>query len=151
MKIVNRNFHREYEELEKFEAGIVLTGGEAKAIQQGGLRLEGSFVKLYDDGAYLLNAEIPIYQYAKIEDYNPRRNRKLLLHGAELERLRGKIASAPGLTIAPISCYNKGKRIKLEIALSRGRKDVEKRKREKTKEIEKSQKREAKEFMKEKY
>lgn len=148
MKIINRNYTREYQELEKFEAGISLTGGEVKVVKGGGIKLEGSFVKITDSGAQLMNAQIPAYQYAKKEDYDPKRSRKLLLHREELERLKGKIASSPGLTIIPVSCYNKGALIKLEIALAKGRKDIEKRKIEKKKEIEKSQKREAKEYLK---
>lgn len=148
MKIINKQYHHEYEELEKFEAGIALTGAEAKSLQQGGLRLEGSFVKIRDDGAFLLNAEISVYQFAKIENYDPRRSRKLLLHQKELERLKGKLASSPSLTIIPLSCYNKGRKFKLEIALSRGRKNLEKRKREKVKDIAREQKREAKEYLK---
>lgn len=148
MKIINRIYTRDYQELEKYEAGIALTGGETKVVKAGGIKLEGSFVKITDSGAQLMNAQIPIYQYAKNENYDPKRIRKLLLNRQELERLRGKIASSPSLTIVPVSCYNKGALIKLEIALAKGRKDIEKRKIEKKKEIEKSQKREAKEYLK---
>ncbi|MBI4004967.1 SsrA-binding protein SmpB [Candidatus Roizmanbacteria bacterium] len=146
MKIVNRSYNREYEEIEKYEAGIALTGGEVKVVQQGGIKLEGSFVKLRDDGAYLLNAEIPPYQYARDKEYDPKRSRRVLLHQEELERLRSKIASAPSLTIVPIACYNKGRLLKLEIALSRGRKDLEKRKREKARDVKRAQEKEAKEY-----
>ncbi len=149
MKIVNRSYHREFEALETFEAGIALTGPEVKVIREGGLRLDGSFVKITGEGAVLHNAEIPAYKYAPNENYDSKRNRKLLLHQEELERLRTKISSQPGLTIVPISCYNKRSLIKLEIALSRGRKDLEKRKREKTRDIKRNEKREAKEYMKE--
>ncbi|QQG44390.1 MAG: SsrA-binding protein [Candidatus Roizmanbacteria bacterium] len=148
MKVINRVYNREYEELEKYEAGIALTGGEVKEVKKGGIKLEGSYVKLMESGPHLVNAEIPAYKYAKNENYDPKRSRKLLLHKDELEHIRSKIASTPSLTVIPIACYNKGNLIKLEIALSRGRKDIEKRKREKAKEIKRSQQREAKEYMK---
>lgn len=148
MKIINRRFQREYEEIEKYEAGIALTGGEVKVIRQGGLKLDGSFVRIVNDEALLFNAEIPSYQFAKIENYDPRRTRKLLLHKKELERLKNKITSSGGLTIIPIACYNKGNLIKFEIALSRGRKDLEKKKLEKRKAVERQEKREAKEYLK---
>lgn len=148
MKIHNRNYHREYEEVEKFETGIVLTGGEAKMVREGAVKLENAFVKLYPDGAYLMNAEIQQYPYTRGQEYDPRRNRKLLLNKKELARLKAKIHSTPGLTIVPIVCYNKGRVFKLEIALSRGRKDIEKRKREKTRDIEIAEKREMKEHLK---
>lgn len=148
MKIVNRNYHREYEAIETFEVGIALTGPEVKSIRGGGLRLEGSFVKITEEGPMLHNAEIPKYRFATLQDYDPKRNRKLLMHSNELERLKAKISSSPGLTIVPISCYNKRSLIKLELALSRGRKDLEKRKREKARDMKRNEKREAKEYMK---
>jgi SsrA-binding protein len=147
MKIINRKFHREYREIEAIEAGISLTGSEVKSIRKGGLKLDDSYVRIMDKGVFLINAEIPIYKYAKIEKYDPKRSRKLLLHKKEMLRLMTKIASG-GLTIAAKSCYNKGPLIKLEIALVKGRKDIEKRKLEKNRDIKRNEKREAKEYIK---
>jgi len=148
MKIINRKFNRDYKEIESLEAGISLIGSEVKSIRLGRLKLDDSFVRIMEDGnAYLINAEIPIYQFARNQNYDPKRRRKLLLHKKELIRLRTKIHSA-GLTLAPKSCYNKGPLIKLEIALVRGRKDIEKRKLERERDIKRNEKREAKEFMK---
>lgn len=147
MKIINRKFHREYSEVEAIEAGISLYGSEVKSIRKGGLKLDDSYVKIMDKGAFLINAQIPIYEYAKIEGYDPKRSRKLLLHKKELLRLRTKITSG-GLTIAAKSCYNKGPLIKLEIVLVKGRKDIEKRKLEKNRDIKRNEKREVKEYMK---
>jgi len=147
MKIINRKFHREYSEVEAIEAGISLYGSEVKSIRKGGLKLDDSYVKIMDKGVFLINAQIPIYEYAKIEGYDPKRSRKLLLHKKELLRLRTKIASG-GLTLAPKSCYNKGPLIKLEIALVKGRKDIEKRKLEKNRDIKRNEKREVKDYMK---
>lgn len=148
MKIINRKFHREYQELEKYEVGIVLNGAEVKSIRKGRLQLEDAFVKIVGNEAFLINAQIPLYEYAKIPEYDLKRSRKLLLHKKELLRLKTKIAGGGSLTLAPLSCYNKGDLIKLEIALVKGRKDVEKRKLEKKRDIVRNEKREAKEYMK---
>jgi len=148
MKIINHKFNREYKEIENIEVGIVLTGAEVKSIRRGRLKLDNSFVKIMEDGsAYLINAEIPIYEFARSQNYDPKRTRKLLLHKKELLRLRTKMTAA-GLTLAPKSCYNKGPLIKLEIALVKGRKNIEKRKLEKQRDIARSEKREAKEYIK---
>lgn len=148
MKIINRKFHREYQELEKYEAGIVLNGAEVKSVRDGRLKLDDAFVKIIGSEAYLINAQIPLYEYARIPGYDLRRTRKLLLHKKELLRLKTKIAGGGSLTLVPVSCYNKGRLIKLEIALVKGRKDIEKRKLEKRRDIERQEKREVKEWMK---
>ncbi len=147
MKIINRKFGREYKEIEKYEAGIVLTGPEVKSVRAGRMRLEGAFVRLLGSEVYLVNAEIPIYQYAQSTNYDPRRTRKLLLHKKEVVRLKTKLSGAPGLTIVPVSCYNKRGLIKLEIALAKGRRDIEKRKREKARDIKRAIDREIKEYV----
>ncbi len=148
MRIINRKFHREYTELEKYETGIILSGAEVKSLREGRLQLEDAFVRLMGSEAYLINANIPIYQYARMSDYDPKRSRKLLLHKKELLRLKTKIAQGGGLTLAPVSCYNKGALIKLEIALVKGKRDIEKRKLEKKRDIERQEKRELKEWTK---
>lgn len=148
MKVVNRVFHRNYQEIELFEAGIVLSGSEVKSVKEGNIRLEDAFVKIFDNEAYLINADIPIYHYSRPAGYDSRHRRKLLLHKKELLRLSVKLQASPGLTIAPKSCYNKGRLIKLQIALAKGRKDLEKRKLEKARDIEREEKREVKEYMK---
>lgn len=147
MKIINRKFHREYREIEKYEAGIVLTGAEVKSIRAGGLRIDDAFVRIMGSEVYLINAEIPIYQFARNNTYEAKRTRKLLLHKKELLKLKVKMASG-GLTLAPVSCYNKGPHIKIEIALVRGRKDIEKRKIEKKRDVKIREEREMKEYVK---
>jgi SsrA-binding protein len=148
MKIINRKFHREYQEIEKFEVGIVLNGAEVKSVREGRIKLDDAFVKILGAEAYLINTQIPLYKYARIPGYDFKRTRKLLLHKKELIRLKTKIASGGSLTLAPVSCYNKGGLIKLEIALVKGRKDIEKRKLEKKRDIERQEKREVKEYLK---
>jgi len=147
MKIINRKFHRDYREIQKYEAGIVLTGAEVKSIRSGRLRIDDAFVRIIGSEAYLINAEIPIYEFARNSAYESKRSRKLLLHKRELLKLKVKMASG-GLTLAPVSCYNKGPHIKLEIALVKGRKDIEKRKLEKKRDIKIREEREMKEYIK---
>lgn len=148
MKIVNRKFHRDYEALEMYEVGIVLTGAEVKSIREEKMKLEDAFVKIMGDEVYLINANIAPYSFAVEKGYDARRRRKLLLHRKEILRLQTKLGQGGRLTIAPLACYNKGRHIKLEIALSRPRKDIEKRKQEKKRDVERSQKREMKEYTK---
>ena len=146
MKIINRKFHRNYREIEKYEAGIVLTGAEVKSIRAGGLRIDDAFVRIMGSEVYLINAEISIYKFARNDTYESKRSRKLLLHKKELLKLKIKMVSG-GLTLAPVSCYNKGHHIKLEIALVKGRKDIEKRKVEKQRDIKIREEREIKEYV----
>jgi len=114
----------------------------------GSNRLDDGFVRVMGDEVYLINADIPIYKFTRPQGYASRRSRKLLLHKKEILRLKIKLSAGSNLTVAPISCYNKGSRIKLEIALAKGRRDVEKRKLEKNRDIEREQRREVKEYMK---
>jgi len=147
MKVVNRKFNREYEALDTFEVGIILNGAEVKSVWKEQIQLDDAFVKIVGNEAFLLNATIPLYQFAQGKGYDPKRTRKLLLHRKELLKMQVKMASG-NLTMAPRSCYNKGPYIKLEIALVRGRKEIEKRKLEKKRDIEQNQKREMKEYLK---
>ena len=147
MKIINRKFHRDYREIEKYEAGIVLTGAEVKSIRAGGLRIDDAFVRIMGSEVYLINADIPIYKFARNNAYESKRTRKLLLHKKELLKLKVKMASG-GLTLTPVSCYNREPHIKLEIALVKGRKDIEKRKLEKKRDIKIREEREMKEYVK---
>ena len=148
MKVVNRKFHRDYQAIETVEAGVVLSGAEVKSVRAGNIRLEDSFVKIIGLEAYLINADIPIYQFARPQGYDSRRSRKLLLHKKELIRLVTKLNSGARLTLAPVSCYNKHGYIKLEIALAKPRGKIEKKKLEKARDIKRDQKREMKEYLK---
>jgi SsrA-binding protein len=126
MKITNRKAGFDYTILERIEAGIALTGAEVKSIRAGHVRLEASFVRLGERGAQLINAEILPYAYSRPAGYDPKRTRQLLLHKSQLLAVRSRMESA-NLTVIPISLYTKGPRIKLEIALARGKKQFEKR------------------------
>jgi len=125
MNVVNKNVDREFEILEKMEAGIALTGGEVKSARLGRIRLEGSFVKFVGNEIHLINCDISPYDFARPESYDSKRTRKLLLHKSQILRLKTKIQGAGKLTIVAIACYNNKSRIKLEIALVRGKKTWE--------------------------
>lgn len=126
MKIVNKKAPHEYTILDRFEAGIHLTGPEVKSVKGGHAGLEGAFVRLVGSEAYLVNAQIFPYTPARVEGYDPRRTRKLLLHKRELVSLKSKLEGS-NLTLLPLSWYTKGPLIKLEIGLARGKKQYEKR------------------------
>ena len=125
MKIFNRKANFNYELLEKFEAGLVLNGGEVKSVRGGHLKLEESFIKIKDGEAWLFNAHVHPYSFA-VEEVDPTRPRKLLLHKNQLLKLN-QLTEQKGLTIVPVSCYIKGNNIKLEIAIGKGKKKYEKR------------------------
>jgi len=138
---------RDYEAVEKFEAGLSLIGAEVKSVRQGGLRLEGSYIAFLKDGPHLVGADISKYRFADNKNYDSKRSRKILLTNKEILKIKGKLTSGRGLTVVPMSCYNKGALLKLEIAIVRGRKDLQKRKYDKQKTIDRNEKREVKEFI----
>ena len=135
----NKKATFDHEILEKFEAGLVLTGQEVKSIRSGHVSLNGTFVTFHKNEAMLTNVHIPKYKFAgSLPDYDPEHSRKILLHRKEINKLRGKLQEK-GLTIVPLSIYTKGRRIKVKIAIVRGKKKHDKRrdikKREQTREI----------------
>lgn len=136
----NRKARFDYEILETFEAGLVLSGAEVKSARGGRMNLTGSYVNFIGGELHLIGANIAPYQPKnQPPDYDPSQSRKLLLKKSELDYLAGK-TQQKGLTLVPIKVYNKGRRIKLELALARGKKEYEKRekiaKREAAREIE---------------
>jgi len=126
MKIINRRASYDYRLLEKFEAGIVLSGPEVKSVKAGHFHLEEAFCQVKNGELWLFNAHIHPYNFADTQDYDPRRARKLLLHKKEILKL-AQYSLQKGLTIIPVFCYTKGNKIKLEIALAKGKKKYEKR------------------------
>lgn len=123
----NRKAHFDYEILETFEAGLVLSGSEVKSIQNGRMNLAGSYINFHDGGLYLVGSSVAPYQPKnQPTDYDPFRSRKLLLRKNEIAALAGKIKQK-GLTLVPLKAYNKGRRIKLEFAVVRGKKQYDKR------------------------
>ena len=123
----NRKARFDYEILETFEAGLVLSGAEVKSIKNGRMNLTGSYINFHNGELYLIGAFIAPYQPKnQPADYDPYRSRKLLLRKKELVSLIGKI-KPKGLTLIPLKAYNKGRRIKLEFAVARGKKQYDKR------------------------
>lgn len=123
----NRKAYFDYEMLEKYEAGIELLGMEVKSMRAGRMSLEGSFVIVRGGEVFLINASIPPYQAKNTpKDYDPLRNRKLLLTKKEIQELASSEKNK-SLTIVPISVYNKGRKIKLLVALVKGKKKYDKR------------------------
>ncbi|MCJ7827780.1 SsrA-binding protein SmpB [Patescibacteria group bacterium] len=126
MRVTNRQARYNYFLSEHFEAGIVLTGAEVKSVKDGRIRLEEAYVRLLESGAWLVNANISPYKFADNRNYKPTRSRRLLLHKKEILSLAKKM-EAKGLTLVPVSCYLKKGRIKVEVALARGKKKWDKR------------------------
>ena len=123
----NRKARFNYEILEKYETGIELLGVEVKSVRGGQMSLEGAFVIMRGGEAFLINANIPPYQVKNSpKDYDPLRNRKLLLTKKEISGLSGSEKNK-SLTIVPLSVYNKNRKIKVEIALVKGKKKFDKR------------------------
>ena len=130
--ISNRKASFNYEFLERFEAGIELSGAEVKSLRAGRGSLDGAYVIVRGSQAWLEKLDIPPYQPGNIAGGNSEaasdRPRKLLLTRPEISRLASVgTGSAKGLTIVPISVYNKGRKLKLEIVLARGKKKFDKR------------------------
>jgi len=140
----NKKAYFNYEILEKFEAGIVLIGQEVKSIKLGRINLLGSYVVLRDEEVFLINANVPPYQPKNLlKDYDPMRSRKLLLKKSEIQYLIGKVEQK-GLTLMPLRVYTKKGKIKLEFAIARGRKKINKKELIKKREIEREIARELK-------
>lgn len=122
----NRRARFEFEKLESLEVGIALTGTEIKSIRNGNLSLNEGFARVRDGELWLVNFTIPPYKEGSHFNHEPARPRKLLLHREQLDRLQGR-AAEKGLTLVPLRLYFKGGKVKLELALMRGKKIWDKR------------------------
>ncbi|MBE3550311.1 MAG: tmRNA-binding protein SmpB [Brockia lithotrophica] len=122
----NRKAFHDYHIEERYEAGISLLGSEVKAVRQGRVNLRDSYVRIRDGEAYVVGMHISPYEKASAFVPDPTRTRKLLMHRREIERLMGKVQTE-GYTIVPLSLYGKGRWIKLEIGLAKGKKLHDKR------------------------
>jgi len=131
----NRHAAHDYHLLERFEAGLALTGTEVKSAKDGRVQLKDSFAEVAGNEAWLLNAHIGQYSHGNRENHEPTRRRKLLLHRAEIDKLLGKTREK-GLTLVPTKMYLKNGRIKLELAVAKGKKLHDKRESERTREME---------------
>ena len=122
----NRQASFRYNLLERFEAGIVLTGTEVKSLREGKAQLKDAYASIRDDEVWLYGLYIPPYGPASRDNHEPERERKLLLHGREISRLISKTAER-GWTLIPTRLYSRDGRAKVEIALARGKDTHDKR------------------------
>lgn len=130
----NRKAHHEYFIEETFEAGLKLLGTEVKSIRDGRVNLKEGYVQIKDGEVYILNCHINPYSHGNIMNHDPLRTRKLLLHEKEIRKLIGS-SSQRGYTIVPLKIYLKGRLIKLEIGLAKGKRQFEKREQIKEREV----------------
>src|SRR5215510_3139614 len=141
----HREAYHNYQILETHECGIALTGTEVKSIREGRCNLKDGYAQIRQGEAWLMNAHISPYSHGNRDNHDPTRARKLLLHRSELDKLAGKVQEK-GLTLVPTKMYLKSGRIKLELAVARGKKLYDKRETERRREAD----REARAMMKSK-
>jgi SsrA-binding protein len=122
----NRKAHHDFHLLETFEAGLALRGTEVKAMREGRANLRDSYCRMEGGEAFLMNAHVGQYSHGGYASHDPLRPRKLLLHEEELRKLLGK-TTEKGMTIVPLRLYFKHGRVKLAIALAKGKKSYDKR------------------------
>lgn len=126
MKIVNKKVLHEYYIIESLEAGIELLGSEVKSIRAGRVDLGQSYAKIINGQVFLVNVNIPLYQNAIKEGYDPVRTRRLLLHKTQIQSLVGKL-STQHMTLVPVSLYDKHNLIKVQLGLAKSKKEFDKR------------------------
>jgi len=131
----NKKARHDYQILDKLEVGIKLTGAEVKSVKEGGVSLKESFVRIERGELYIKNMHIAAYKFARQEEYNAIRNRKLLANKKEITKLFGEMTQKK-LTLIPLSIYLKNGRVKLKIALAKGKKAYDKREAIKKKDVE---------------
>lgn len=122
----NRKARHEYTVLDTYEAGLVLTGTEVKSLRLGRASLVDGFATIDNGEVFLRNVHIPEYTHGSWTNHEPRRVRKLLLHRGEIERLVGKTKES-GLTLVPLAIYFTAGKVKVELALAKGKRTYDKR------------------------
>ena len=126
MEILNKKARFDYEILERYEAGIVLTGNEIKSIRKGSCNLKDSYVLVKNGEVFVLGMHISNYKEGSITNLDETRTRKLLLNKKEINKLQG-IVEIKGYTIIPVRLYLKGNIVKLEIAVAKGKHTYDKK------------------------
>jgi SsrA-binding protein len=124
--VSNRKARHDYAILDTYEAGIMLQGTEVKSLRLGRASLADAFATVDDGEIFLRNLHIPEYTQGSWTNHEPRRTRKLLLHKSEIERLIGKTREG-GLTLVPLRMYFSDGKVKVELALARGKRSYDKR------------------------
>jgi SsrA-binding protein len=122
----NRRARHEYQLLERYEAGLVLTGTEVKSLRDGGATLQQAYADIRGGEAWLIGAHIAEYGQGNVHNHEPDRDRKLLLHRKEIASIGSKVRER-GLTLVPTRLYFKDGRVKVEVALARGKEQRDKR------------------------
>jgi len=122
----NKKARHDYEIVDSYEAGVVLMGTEVKSLREGRASLADAFATIDGGEVYLHNVHIPEYAFGSWTNHTPRRVRKLLLHRAEIQRLIGRTKES-GLTLVPLALYFSEGKVKVELALARGKKSWDKR------------------------
>jgi len=122
----NRKARHDYHIITSYEAGLVLRGSEVKSCREGNANLKDSHARIKDGELYLVNTHISPYTYANQLNHDPLRERKLLLHKSEIKKLYGKIKER-GLTLIPLKMYFKNGKVKVEMAIAKGKKTHDKR------------------------
>ncbi len=122
----NRKARHDYHIISSYEAGLVLKGSEVKSCREGNANLKDSHARIKDGEIYLVNTHISPYTYANQLNHDPLRARKLLLHKSEIKKLYGKIKER-GLTLIPLKMYFKNGKVKVEMAVAKGKKTHDKR------------------------
>ncbi|MDR2105230.1 MAG: SsrA-binding protein SmpB [Deferribacteraceae bacterium] len=130
----NKKAFHEFEILEEFEAGVILTGTEVKSVRAGHISLKEAYVKVWNGEAFLVHAHIAEYECGNLNNHDPLRIRKLLLHKRQLKYLMGKTAEQ-GLSAVALKVYLKNRHIKVLIAVAKGKKLYDKRRSEREKEL----------------
>lgn len=131
----NRRALHDYEISDRFEAGLVLLGSEVKSLREGGASLSDAYAEIRDGELFLVGCHIAEYPWANRFNHQPRRDRKLLMHGAEIRRLAVKLAER-GYTLIPLQLYFKEGRAKVELGLARGKRQFDKRETARRRELE---------------
>jgi SsrA-binding protein len=126
MRIVNKKALHNFHILEHLEAGIVLTGSEVKSIRGSRVDLGESYVRILNNEAFLVNANIPLYAQTTDRVYDPFHARKLLMHRDQINSLIGK-STGKGVALVPIAIYEKNNKFKVDVALAKSKKEFDKR------------------------
>jgi SsrA-binding protein len=133
----NRKANFEYEILNRYEAGIVITGTEVKSIRDGKVNIQESYGRIVNDEVWIINSHINEYKYGNINNHEPLRNRKLLLNKREIRKIKQQLQEK-GLTLVPLKVYFKGSLVKVEIGIAKGKKLYDKRESIKKRDIERN-------------
>ncbi|MDZ4710807.1 MAG: SsrA-binding protein SmpB [bacterium] len=131
----NRKANFEYAILSRYEAGVVITGTEVKSLREGKVNLQESYGRVINDEVWVINLHINEYKFGNINNHEPLRNRKLLLHKKEIRKIKQELQEK-GLTLVPLKIYFKNSLVKVELGIAKGKKLYDKRESIKKREVE---------------